>query len=80
MDWGFITHHLISGFIPIMVALVVCFILTHVIGKKIRGVGLLKKRIDKEKHYRCIPSLNGRLQVLDLNNSEIECNRTLRIF
>ena len=34
MDWGFLTHHLVSGYIPVMVALVVYFILMHVIGKK----------------------------------------------
>lgn len=34
MDWGFITHHLVSGYIPVVVALVVYFILMHVIGKK----------------------------------------------
>lgn len=34
MDWGFITHHLVSGYIPVIAALVVYFILMHVIGKK----------------------------------------------
>ena len=34
MDWGFITHHLASGFIPEAAALMMYFILLHVIGKK----------------------------------------------
>lgn len=34
MDWKFITHHLVSGNIVVMAALVVYFIILRVIGKK----------------------------------------------
>ncbi len=34
MDWQFITHHLVSGYIPVAAALVLYFILLYVIGKK----------------------------------------------
>ena len=34
MDWGFVSHHLISGYIPVVVAIVVYFIILHVAGKK----------------------------------------------
>ena len=34
MDWEFITHHLVSGNIIVMAALVVYFIILRVIGKK----------------------------------------------
>ena len=34
MDWQFITHHLISGYIPVAVALVLYFILLYVMRKK----------------------------------------------
>ena len=27
MDWQFITHHMLSGFIPVMIALVLYFLL-----------------------------------------------------
>ena len=29
MDWGFVSHHLISGYIPVVVAIVVYFIILH---------------------------------------------------
>lgn len=34
MDWGFITHHLMSGYIPMMVALVLYFVILHLAGNK----------------------------------------------
>ena len=34
MDWQFITHHLTSGYIPVAAALVLYFILLHVMGKR----------------------------------------------
>ena len=34
MDWGFITHHLISGYIPVIAALLLYFIVLSLIGKK----------------------------------------------
>ena len=34
MDWAFITHHLISGSIPVMAALVLYFLIMRMIGKK----------------------------------------------
>ena len=34
MDWQFVTHHLVSGYIPVVVALVLYFILLFVMGKK----------------------------------------------
>lgn len=34
MDWQFVTHHLVSGYIPVMVALVLYYILLFVMGKK----------------------------------------------
>lgn len=34
MDWQYITHHMLSGFIPVMIALVLYFIILRLIGKK----------------------------------------------
>lgn len=34
MDWQFVTHHLVSGYIPVAVALVLYFIFLHATGKK----------------------------------------------
>ncbi len=34
MAWEYITHHLISGYIPVMVVLMLYFILLHLGGKK----------------------------------------------
>lgn len=34
MDWQFITHHLTSGYTPVASALVLYFILLHVMGKR----------------------------------------------
>ena len=34
MDWQFVIHHLVSGYIPVVVALVLYFILLFVMGKK----------------------------------------------
>ena len=34
MDWGFITHHLLSGYIPVMAALVFYFVILHLVKRK----------------------------------------------
>lgn len=34
MDWKFITHHLLSGYVPVMAALVLYFVVLYAIGKK----------------------------------------------
>ena len=34
MDWQFVTHHLVSGYIPVVVALVLYYILLFVMGEK----------------------------------------------
>ena len=34
MDWKFITHHLASGYIPMMIALILYFVILHAVGKK----------------------------------------------
>ena len=34
MDWEFITHHLLSGYVPVMAALVLYFVVLYAIGKK----------------------------------------------
>ncbi len=34
MDWEFITHHLLSGYVPVMAALVLYFAVLYAIGKK----------------------------------------------
>ena len=33
MDWQFVTHHLVSGYIPVVVELVLYYILLFVMGK-----------------------------------------------
>ena len=41
MDWNFITNHLFCGYIPMMVAMVLYFIILQLVGKKQTGKVLL---------------------------------------
>ncbi len=41
MDWQFISHHLVCGYIPVAVALAVYFVLLRVIGRKQTGCHII---------------------------------------